>query len=62
MPNKKKSEAERRVTISARVAPALHQAILTIANKDGLTPSRVIHRLIEAGLLYERHFAARKES
>jgi len=59
MPRARKSPDEFRVVLSGRVPPDIKRAIIAIANRDGLSMSRIVGRLLEAGLFYERNYTPR---
>jgi len=52
----RKPPDEFRVVLSGRVPPDVKRAVRTIANKEGLSMSRIVARLVEAGIFYERNF------
>jgi hypothetical protein len=56
----RKPPEEFRVVLSGRVPPDVKRAILAIANSEGLSMSRIVSRLLEAGLFYERNLAPKK--
>ena len=60
MPMPRKPPDEFRVVLSGRVPPDVKRAVLAIAKRDGLSMSRIVARLVESGIFYERNLAPKK--